>query len=284
MGKRIVVESGRDRRALVADAGWGRLSVGSLLAGVLVAYGAFAILAGLAGGILQATSAGTDITARWGDLGVAAGLVVAGLLFLSYVFGGYVAGRMARRAGAVHGAGVFVLGVIVVGAVALIVRQAAGTQAIVDRLRDLGLPTTTSEWGHVGTVAGLASLAAMLVGSVLGGVLGERWHARLLARALDPEVGAEADARREAARAAAEASVRRTGSQERVDAASLRQLRDGPDTPEDDVPTTPVAHGTTVTEGPPPASPAVAAHTTDAEAEADAVARRRAELTDRPTR
>jgi hypothetical protein len=226
MGKRVVVESGRDRRALVADAGWGRISPGSLAAGVLVAYGAFAVLAGAAGGILEATDSGTDITARWGDLGVAAGLVVAGLLFLSYLFGGYVAGRMARRAGVIHGVGVFVLGVVVVGALAVIVRQAAGTEAIVGRLRDLGLPTSAKEWGHVGTVAGLASLAAALVGSVAGGALGERWHARLLSRALDPEVGAEADARRQAELAAAEARVRHTESRERVDGASLRRLRD----------------------------------------------------------
>ena len=226
MSKRIRVESGRDRRALVADAGFGRLSPGSVLAGILVAYGAFAVLAGIAGGILQATGADTDITAGWPNLGVAAGLVVAGLLLLAYVYGGYVAGRMARRAGILHGLAVFVLGVVVVAVVAVVVRQAAGTETVVARLRDLGLPTTRSEWSHVGSVAGVASVVAMLVGAVLGGMLGERWHAKLLARALDPGVGAEAEARRQAELAAAEAQVRHTGSQERVDTASLRNLRD----------------------------------------------------------
>ncbi len=222
MGKRVVVETGRDRRALVADAGWKQLSLGSLLAGVLVAYGGFAILAGIAGGLLEATGADADITARWGDLGVAAGLVVAGLLFLAYLFGGYVAGRMARRAGALHGVGVFVLGVLIVALVAVIVRQVAGTEAVVDRLRDMGLPTTGDEWSDVGTVAGLASLLGALAGAVIGGILGERWHAKLLSRAIDPEIGAEADARREAERLAAEAQVRNTNAQARVDNASLR--------------------------------------------------------------
>ena len=222
MGKRVVVESGRDRRALVADAGWTQISVASLLAGVLVAYGGFSILAGIAGGILEATGADADITARWDDLGTFAGLVVAGLLLLAYLFGGYVAGRMARRAGALHGAGVFLLGVLIVVAVAVVVRQAAGTDAVVDRLRDLGLPTTSDEWSEVGTVGGLASLAAMLVGAVLGGVLGERWHAKLLSRAIDPDIGAAADARRVAAEAAAEARVRDTTAEARVDNASLR--------------------------------------------------------------
>ncbi|HEX2274017.1 MAG TPA: hypothetical protein VHG90_09110 [Acidimicrobiales bacterium] len=165
MGKRVVVETGRDRRALVADAGWKQISLGSLLAGVLVAYGGFAILAGIAGGILEATGADTDITARWGDLGTVAGLVVAGLLFLAYLFAGYVAGRMARRAGALHGVAVFVLGVLIVAVVAVVVRQAAGTETVVERLRDMGLPTTGDEWSDVGTVAEVAEPAD---GTVVG--------------------------------------------------------------------------------------------------------------------
>ena len=229
MAKRVTVESGRDRRALVADAGWSQVSLVSVLAGILVAYGAFALLAGIAGGILDATGADTDISARWDDLGVAAGLVVAALLFLSYLFGGYVAGRMARRAGLVHGLAVFVLGVIVVAAVAVAIRALADTDTVVESLRDLGLPTTGDEWADVGTVAGLASLAGALVGAVLGGLLGERWHAKLLSRAVDPDVGAEADARRTAELAAAEARVRNSEARDRVDTASLRGLRDTPD-------------------------------------------------------
>lgn len=225
MGKRVVVESARDRRALVEDAGWKRLSPASLLAGVLVAYGAFAVLAGIAGGILEAVDADTDIGARWDDLGVAAGLVVAGLLFLSYLFGGYVAGRMARRAGSLHGAGTFVLGVLVAAGVAVLVRQAAGSDAVVENLRDLGLPTTGDEWRDVGTVAGLTSLGGMLVGALLGGILGERWHAKLLSRAVDPDVGAEADARRVAAEAAAEARKRHTTAGARAERASLLRRR-----------------------------------------------------------
>jgi len=231
MGKRIVVESGRDRRALVQDAGWKRLSLGSLLAGVLVAYGAFAVLAAIAGGVLEATDADIDLGARWNDLGVAAGLVVAGLLFLSYLFGGYSAGRMARRAGSLHGGGTFVLGVLVAAGVAVLVRQTAGTDAVVENLRNLGLPTTGDEWRDVGTVAGLASLAAMLVGAVLGGILGERWHAKLLSRAVDPDLGAEADAHRQAAKTAAQAQVRSTTAEARVDNASLRHRHQPDDRP-----------------------------------------------------
>lgn len=276
MSKRIAVESSRDRRALVADAGWGRLSLASVLAGVLVAYGAFAVLTGIAAGVLKASGAGTDITGRWGDLGVTAGLVVAGLLFLSYLFGGYVAGRMARRAGVLNGAGVFLLGLLVVGAVALLVRQAAGTEAVVARLRDLGLPTTGDEWRHVGTVAGLASLAAVFVGSVLGGALGERWHARLLSRAVDPDVGAEAEARRQAALAETEARLRHTGSHDRADTASLRRLRED-DRALEGGGHVPADHGRD-DRGP---TPAVTSRDVDAERRAAAEADLRAQAPDR---
>src|SRR5215218_5205396 len=45
------VETGRDRAALTREAGIGKLSFISVLAGVLVAYGAFAVLAALAAAI-----------------------------------------------------------------------------------------------------------------------------------------------------------------------------------------------------------------------------------------
>lgn len=214
------METGRDRRALVADAGFSQISWVSVLAGVLVAYGAFAVLVGIAAGIVDAVDSDIDLTRNWDRLGTAGALVVAGVLFVAYLAGGYVAGRMARRAGTLHGALVFLFGVVVVAAVAVAVRQLADTDAVVDNLRDLGVPTTADEWGEVGTLAGIASLAGMLLGSVLGGSLGERWHAKLLKRALDPEVGAEAENRRRAEEAMARAGEHHTGSQERVRTAS----------------------------------------------------------------
>jgi hypothetical protein len=226
MGNRAVVETGKDRKALVADAGFNRVSFASSAAGMLTAYGAFALLAALAAGLVKAADVNIDVSANWRDLGLGSGLVVAGLLFLAYLFGGYVAGRMARRAGALHGALVFVLGLVVVALAALVARELGAADAAVSNLRDLGVPTTGSEWGEVASVAGLAAMAAMLLGAVLGGVLGERWHTKLLARALDPSVGAEAEAREAAERLGAEAEERRTASYERVRAtAPTRTVR-----------------------------------------------------------
>jgi hypothetical protein len=68
-----------------------------------------------------------------------------------------------------------------VGAVAA---SQADAEAIRGSLRSLGIPTTGTEWGKAGTVAGIGSLAAMLLGALLGGVLGERWHSKLTRRAV----------------------------------------------------------------------------------------------------
>lgn len=219
-------ETARERRELAADAGFGGFSVTSVLAGVLVAYGAFAILAGLAAAALDAFGDDTDLTTDWETLGTTGGIVVAGLLFLAYLFGGYVAGRMARRNGVAHGAGVLLLGIVVVAAVAALARSSADPDAIASNLRSLGIPTTADEWGQAGTVAGIASLIAVVLGSLLGGALGERWHARLFARAADPTVGAQAAAARQAEQARTDANLALARSEGRVRAHEIERDRD----------------------------------------------------------
>ena len=92
---------------------------------------------------------------------------MAGILLLSYLFGGYVAGRMARRAGVLNGLLVAVLGLAIAAAVAALVR-ASDAETINTSLRSLGVPTTADEYGQAFTVAGIASLAAILLGSLLG--------------------------------------------------------------------------------------------------------------------
>jgi hypothetical protein len=223
---RTMRETARERRELARDAGFGGFSVTSALAGVLVAYGAFAILAGLAAAALDAFGDDTDLSTDWETLGTTGGLVVAGLLFLAYLFGGYVAGRMARRNGVAHGAAVLVLGIVVVTAVAALARRSADPDTIASNLRSLGIPTTADEWGQAGTIAGIASLIAVVLGSLLGGALGERWHARLFARAIDPNVGAQATAARHAVEARTEANAALARSEGRVRAHELERDRD----------------------------------------------------------
>ncbi len=236
MGTRPIVETRRDRKALVADAGFKQLSLMSVFAGVFAAYGSFAVLAGVAVGVIKAANVDIDLATQWHDLGIAGGFVVAGLLLLAYLFGGYVAGRMARRSGLLHGAFVFLLGVAIAIGAAALARWLGGSEVAASNLRDLGVPTTAAEWRDIATVAGIASLAAMLAGALAGSVLGERWHSKLLARALDPQIGAEAEAHRDAQRRAAEAEELRTASFRRVRATTPTRTRRVDNDDDDTVP------------------------------------------------
>ena len=199
---RDVVETPGDRMAMARDAGVGRVSVASTFAGTLVAFGGTVVLLAVAATI----AAGTDVNesladASWREAGTAGGLILASALFLAYLFGGYSAGRMARRAGFAHGVLVFVTSLVGVAVVAAVARMLtdADSDAILRDLRSVGVPTTGDEWREVVTVAGIGSLAAMLIGSCLGGLWGERWHNRYLRRALDPTIGTEGEIRDRAA-------------------------------------------------------------------------------------
>jgi hypothetical protein len=182
-------ETRRGRRLLVAEAGMSQVSFVSVFAGVLVAYGAFAVMAAIVGGVLGAFGVDDVGDYNWDTVGTAGTAVIGVALFVAYLFGGYVAGRMAFRAGLTHGILVFVLGVVVAAVIGVLVDQLAGTEAIEDNLRNVGVPTTADEWGSIGTIAGIVSLAAMLVGAIFGGIWGERWHTKLRRRAASVEYG-----------------------------------------------------------------------------------------------
>lgn len=184
------VETRRDRTALAQDAGMPKLSFFGILAGTLVAYGCFALLAAVAAAVAKGTGFDTDLSGgEWRDLGVAGGAAIAVVQFLSYCFGGYVAGRMSRRSGALNGFMVFVVGVVLAVGVTGLVGLFTDTGDILRELRNIGIPTSSDEWRQIGTFAGIGSLAAMWLGSMIGGAAGERWHGRLLSRAMDPTVG-----------------------------------------------------------------------------------------------
>ena len=226
MARTRAIETRRDRSALARDAGWGSVSLISVVAGVLAAYGAVAILAALAGGILSALGVDTDFTnAEWRQIGTGGAIVLGVVLLAAWMFGGYVAGRMAGRAGAANGAAVFVLGVIVVAVVAAAVELTGGTEEILDRLRDLGVPTTADQWSDIGTFAGIGSLLAMVLGSIIGGVLGVRWHAKVLRLAADPAVGPAA-VRTE--RYVPESTVDAVDTTETVDVRDVQEVHDVP--------------------------------------------------------
>ena len=151
-----------------------------MLAGVLVAYGAFAVLAALVGAVAVAIGVDAELaTNDWAAFGMGSAVTVTVVAFVAYLFGGYVAGRMARRAGLVNGLAVFALAVLLVVVVGAIAASQADTEAIQANLRSLGLPITATEWAQIGTAAGIGTLVGMLVGAGIGGVVGERWHSEL---------------------------------------------------------------------------------------------------------
>jgi FtsH-binding integral membrane protein len=182
------VESSSDRRELARDASMGQVSPISVLAGTLVAYAAFAVLAAVVAAILGAVGVDTTgLTSNdWRQAGIGGGIVAALVLLISYFFGGYVAGRMARRAGALNGGLVFVLALLIAIVVGVAVGSQTGTEGVAGNLRTLGVPTSGAEYGDIATVAGIAAIVAMLLGAVLGGKAGERWHGKLATRALNP--------------------------------------------------------------------------------------------------
>jgi hypothetical protein len=193
--RRDAVEQRQDRLGLARDAGFSKVSGISVAAGVLLAYGALALVVGAVGGVVRA--AGIDAEAMsesdWRSLGAGIGILSCATLLGAYFLGGYAAGRMARRAGLLHGVLVagFGLGVLVLAAG--IAHLADGTEVIVDRLNAFGAPTAADEWAGIAVAISVAAIAAMLVGGLLGGVRGERWHQRLMDRALDPKFGPEAE-------------------------------------------------------------------------------------------
>lgn len=159
----------------------GGVSIGAILTGVVVSYGALLIVSALIGGILVATGLDPGDIAGGEEVDVGIGLGIGVLVgqLLAYLWGGYTAGRMARGAGAANG--------ILVPVVALIVAViVAGIAAALGATAEFGTPFGATrlpiegdyviEWS-VGI--GVALLVVMLLGGLLGGLAGARWHTRL---------------------------------------------------------------------------------------------------------
>jgi hypothetical protein len=186
MSKQSLTETGRDRAALAQEAGFGRISFVSALAGVMVAYGAMVVLLSAAAAIAEAAGVADQLRLdnwTWTRLGLGSAAVVVAATLIAYLFGGYVAGRMARRAGLLNGLATFLLAVFLLAALGTLVALQTGPDQVATELRGAGIPASVDELGAVASVAGLGSLIAMLVGAVLGGKLGERWHTKLTRRA-----------------------------------------------------------------------------------------------------
>ena len=164
----------------------GGVSAGAILTGVVVAFGAMALLSVLIIGVLVALGL-VDENITQGDLvdaGIGAAIALIVAQFLAYMWGGYTAGRMARGSGVANGILVALTAIIVavcIGAIA----TAVGANANVDLPFRLNLPFSPQDVAadadaqEVGLGMLIAALAAMFLGGALGGALGSRWHTKL---------------------------------------------------------------------------------------------------------
>ena len=152
------------------------------LAGVLVAFGTFGVLAVLAGAAGLAVGVPLDLApGDWQRLATIISLAAGALSLIAYFFGGYVAGRLGGRDGLQHGLRVFAMAVVVLGALTLLGLGMVGPASIGTGLRSPSVPPPPGEglrFGEVVVKAATWSLIAMLVGSLAGGMLGERAHRR----------------------------------------------------------------------------------------------------------
>jgi hypothetical protein len=146
------------------------LSGTAVLLGVLVAYGAFAVLISLVAGFANGAHANQQLSgATWKQLGVGGGIVTAIVLFVAWGVGGFAAARLAGRDAVRHGVWVFVVGVVLMTVVGAAITWLPDTAANLKNLRLLGLPVRRTEWRDIGTVAAIASLVGMAAGAVVGG-------------------------------------------------------------------------------------------------------------------
>jgi hypothetical protein len=154
------------------------------MAGVLAAYGAFAVLISVVAAFANGAHSHQVLSgATWKQLGTGGGIVAGIVLFLAWAVGGFVAARMAGHDGLRHGIWVFVVGVVFITVVGAAITWLPDTTAILRNLRLLGLPVRRNEWRDVGTVGGLASLIGMAAGAAVGGWFAFRETAPAVERA-----------------------------------------------------------------------------------------------------
>jgi hypothetical protein len=157
----------------------GGVSLWSVLSGVLIAFGAYVVIAAVVGAVLAVLGVVDDglptgdVTAA--TIGAGAALVV--VQFLAYLWGGYAAGRMARGAGALNGILVAIVALVLIVALGALLSAVFGADVQQPDAQQLPLPLDTAR--DIGTGIGIGLLVAMLLGGALGGWLGARWHTKL---------------------------------------------------------------------------------------------------------
>jgi hypothetical protein len=184
-GRSETTRDQRDWRSVVTARGG--VSLGGVLTGVVVTFGALFLLTALVGGIFATSDVNpADLGSRQ-EVGLSVGIGLVAAWFLSSMWGGYTAGRMGRGAGVLNGL-LVPLVVLIIGALVGAVVAALGSSANLNLpFRPAQLPTQDSTLYDLSAGFGIAILVAMVLGGILGGALGSRWHTKLERRALAAE-------------------------------------------------------------------------------------------------
>ena len=167
----------------------GGVSLGAVLTGVVVSFGALFLLSALVGGIMAATGVDAEEAAAEAsrEAGIGAGIAFLAAVLLSYLWGGYAAGRMARGAGLINGL-LVPIGALILGLIVIAIVNAMGAVATLNiPFNENQLPIQDESLVDFGQWVTIASLIAMFVGAVVGGMLGQAWHSKLERRALEDE-------------------------------------------------------------------------------------------------
>jgi hypothetical protein len=167
----------------------GGVSLGAVLTGVVVSFGALFLLSALVGGIMAATGVDAEEAAAEAsrEAGIGAGVAFVAAVLLSYLWGGYAAGRMARGAGLINGL-LVPIAALIVGLIVIAIVNAMGAVATLNiPFNENQLPIQDESLVDFGQWVTIASLIAMFVGAVIGGMLGHAWHTKLERRALEEQ-------------------------------------------------------------------------------------------------
>jgi hypothetical protein len=185
MLKRNRIKDDRANRVQRAPRARGGVSLGAVLTGVVVAFGALFLLSALIGGVLAATGVAAEDISRNDvvDAGIAGGIAFVVAQFLSYLWGGYTAGRMARGAGALNGFLVPLVAIVIAAIVAGVVAALGASAQLNLPFGNARLPLQEDYQVDWGLGLGIAAIVSIFLGGILGGILGARWHTKLERRA-----------------------------------------------------------------------------------------------------
>lgn len=174
-----------ERRPVGVDAArerFGGRDLPASLAGMLVAFAALLLFAGLASAAIGTIAFQTGVEGNEEELSLGALIAAGAVIFLAFLLGGWAAGRMARYNGALNGFLVAVWFVVLGVVLAIAGAIADSTYNLFEDLRvaEATLPNwfSAEDMTTGAIISSLAFVALMVAGAVLGGIWGTRMHRR----------------------------------------------------------------------------------------------------------